>query len=150
MAEYGDGWFYGYAPRLDDEGKTVDSRNVIGRFVDHDRLDGAASREQRKSVYVKVPLLESKALSNSSGFPSGEVSSRIMRFDEAHEDESLSEIERFREAWDAYQKTRKAPITEDERQALRFIAPSPSPKVKKPKAVKPAANVVTLPQAQSA
>lgn len=138
MAEYEDGWFYGYAPtsQLDADGRNVkvDSRNVIGRFRDHEIVDVEASRKARKRVTRKFPLLETRSLRTAMGGAGSDVSARVIRFDDAYVDASLSEIERFMDAWAAYLKTRKAPISDDEAEVIRE---RPDLKALYPKAKKP-------------
>ncbi len=158
-AEYGEGWFFGYAPVLNDEGEFVDSRNVIGRFRDHDKIDGPASRAARKAIYRKTTILERRPLMNASGFESKESDCQPIRWEDEYLEASIEAIRRFPEAWAAYQAQRQAEVSEAEREAVieafgeapavRKPAPAKKPAAKKKpaKAAKPASkpeNVVPL------
>lgn len=156
--EYGEGWFYGYSPvyeigEIDDDGNTRgrmrDTRNVIGRFSDHQIIDGVASREARKAIYKPSIILEMKTLRASApgGASQGtDVAAVAIRFDPSYLNETLENIKRFSDAWIAYQETRKAPVTDEERAGLEEIgikAKAP----KKPRKPRQPKNVVELKQA---
>ncbi len=154
---HGDGFYYGYSPSegLDDNGKPIliDTKNVIGRFKDHQIVDGVASKEQKKRVYKPAILLETKLLQNSFG-QDLDTSSHSIRFGTMSQREaSAAHIERFPEAWEQYQAERKCPISEDEEDAGRELGFKSSVKaVKKPrqrrrsrkKATQTPANVIKL------
>ncbi len=149
MAIYEDDWHYGYAPREELEFisdaehrvKHVDSRNVVGRFRDHEVIEGPASRESRKPVFKLRPLLETRAIRTAHGAGT-DICGLDIRFDEEFADKSRSAVERFPSAWEAYQAKRKAPVTEGEREVLG--TPEPVQKPKRPRKAKPAENVVPL------
>lgn len=120
--EYEPGWFYGYAPteQLDDNGKTifVDSKNVVGRFVDSNVINVQKSEENGKSTYDICTILETRLLRNALDGASTDVAAQIIRFDNAYRIFSVDATKRFPEAWEAYCKKRKSPVSEDERRAL--------------------------------
>jgi hypothetical protein len=152
-AHYEDGWFYGYAPReeldfVSDEQhlvRYVNSKNVVGRFRDHEVIDIPASRAAKKSIYKKAIVLESRSLRTAQGAGS-DIAGHAIRFDDAHVAASVAAIERFPEAWADYQAKRKTPVSDEEREALADVAtlPVPAPKPKRERRKKPAENVVPL------
>ncbi len=90
------------------------------RFFDADVIDLDASRKRAKTrgaipatVYKKVPRMEVRFTEGS--LDGHKTLSLNLRFDKAsHGDEEFERmrvlIARFRDAWDAYQSTRKAPV----------------------------------------
>lgn len=124
---YEEDWFYGYSPSFEistinqDSGSAtyskVDLKNVVGRFSDHQVIDGEKSREAGKSIYKKTTILETRCLSVINGRGT-DISSTPIRFDRSYREASLKAIARFPEAWTYYQKVRKAQILEDEFAAI--------------------------------
>jgi len=160
--EHGEGWFYGYSPVaeldfIDDDTHRVrnrDSKNVIGRFIDHDIIDGVASREAKKAVFRPRILLEMKNLRVPSGTGQSQgtdVATSAIRFDQAYKSLSIEAIQRFPEAWKAYQDERKTPVTDEEREALEDagIEVKAVRKPRKPRAKKNPENVVDLKKASA-
>jgi hypothetical protein len=145
--EYEDGWFYGYSPApelefIDEDTHRVrfrDSRNVVGRFINHEVVDGVASREARKTVMKPAVVLEMRNLRVPSGTGSSQgtdIATHVIRFDEAYEQESISMIERFPDAWAAFQGVRKSAVSDEERAALSAAGieqPDRKPTKRKPK-----------------
>ena len=117
--EHENGWFYGYSPTetMDENGKTkfVDSRNVVGRFVDHRIIDVPASVSAGRSMYKDGIVLETRALAAGMGFESRDIAAQTIRFDHAYADDAQVAIERFPDAWKAFQEIRKTAVTDDEK-----------------------------------
>lgn len=159
-AKFDEDWFYGYAPRDEVEFVSesehrvnkVDSRNVVGRFRDVEVLDGPASRSARRSVYTLGIVLETRALRTANGGGT-DISGQPIRFDHEFAFKSIASVLRFKAAWEAYSTTRKAPVSNDEAEALadHFQAPAPkqAPKARKPRAGRTAENVVPLVKASA-
>lgn len=143
-----DGWYLGYAPAegLDENGKTifVDSKNVAGRFRDHETIDVEASKKAGRAVYRPEILLETRNLRDLNGLASPDMSSQLIRFAPSFREASMAAIERFPEAWAAYQRVRTAPRTEAETDALGEPEPPKKERKKPGPKPKPKGNVVPL------
>jgi hypothetical protein len=155
MSHYEDGWYYGFSPKEElefygqDEHRYVqkDCRNVVGRFRNHAKVDAHASREARREVLRPIVILETRNIRTVHGAGS-DVSVQEVRFDYDCRSKSLKAVERFKDAWTAYQAERTVPVSDDEVEALAEIgitvAPKPVKAPRKPRAKKQAENVVTL------
>lgn len=121
--EYEDsGWFYGYAPteQLDDKGKTiyVDSRNVVGRFVDSKIINVPKSEKAEEAVYDSCIILETRLLTNAFKGNSQDIAAQIIRFSGPYKKFSVEATKRFKEAWTAYNEIRKTLVTKEEHVAV--------------------------------
>lgn len=132
-----DGFYYGYSPSdsIDPDGRPIkiDARTIVGRFIDTNVIDVPASREAGRSVYKTGIILETRRINGSQ-----DISAVPIRFNRMYRRSSCEAIERFPEAWKAYQAIRKTPVSDEERTELELIGisvPDEKPKrVRKPKA----------------
>ena len=83
----------------------VESHNVVGRVVEHEKVHPAKSRERGEAVYVMVPVMEAKVLKDSSDVSTQEIKPQ-------NEGEFKKIIARFPGAWDAYIKSKGSALGE--------------------------------------
>lgn len=139
------GWFPAVdSRRRDEDGRPVGEPNVEGRFDDHQIIDGAASKARggRKNVYRIGIKLHSRVLVSPVGTASNDVSGQTIKFSD-YPDEAETALRRFPQAWKDYQKRRKAPLQNGEREVLEIIGIADTVKKRGPRP-KPNGKVVPL------
>ncbi len=117
------GWFPAVdSRRRDEDGNPIGDPNVEGRFDDHKIIDGAASKAAggRRNVYRIGIRLHSRILVSPVGTSSNDVAGQIIKFSD-YPDEAATALKRFPQAWRDYQKRRKAPLQDGEREVLEMI-----------------------------
>ena len=117
------GWFPAVdSHRRDEDGHPIGDPNVEGRFDDHKINDGAASKAAggRRNIYRLGIKLHSRILVSPVGASSSDVTGQTIKFF-AYPDEAAQSIRRFPAAWRAYQRYRKAPLQDGEREVLEMM-----------------------------
>lgn len=117
------GWFPAVdSHRRDEDGHPIGDPNVEGRFDDHKIIDGAASKAAggRRNIYRLGIKLHSRILVSPVGASSSDVTGQVLKFFD-YPDEAATAIKRFPQAWKDYQRRRKAPPQNGERDVLEML-----------------------------
>lgn len=85
----------------------VESQNVVGRVVEHEKVHPAMSRERGEPVKIMVPVMEAKVLKDSSDVSTQEIKPH-------KQDEFKKIIGRFPGAWEAYIKSKGSALGDAE------------------------------------
>lgn len=145
-----DGWFDAEDSKIRNaEGNPVGIPNVSGRFEDFKIVDGPASKAARKNVYRIGVVLYSRIHVSSNGSVSNEKTGYILDFrpyPDGLAEEAAARIQRFPDAWRAYQRYRKAPLQDGESEVLLDLGLSDTVKKRghRPKAAAAGGKVVPL------
>ncbi len=81
MSHFEDGWFFGVGTDIVQDATGAVMPNVVGRFRDHERIDGPASRAAGAPVFKTVLILESRLRLDALNFPGKDIAAEELKPD---------------------------------------------------------------------